>query len=239
MKFFENFGKKIEQTPLRILPSDVRYALEYKEGKLNSEDIEVLVMSNFEDEAFYLALKGLVNNKDEHKILLEKYISQILPISHGTPDYKKEIQNIVNEELSKNKDFEVDGVKLAQISRQGFDTWHKKFDNLAVELSLDKKDVFLVAHSTILGLDSFLKSFAKENKDLNIVIPSWIKNEHIGYNITFSEGKGILNSLEKNFKKDNSILVDDTKNTGNTLNHIQALWQDSAHNPPEIKTVVG
>lgn len=239
MKFFENKFSKKEQPVFKILPSDVRYALEYKEGKLNKDDLEVLVMSNFEDEAFYLTLKSLTNNKEEHKNLLRKYISNIINLDHGGVEYKKCIQDIVNEELDLNKNLEVDGVKLAQISRQGFDTWQDKFKTLSNELSKSDKNVFLVAHSTILGLHSFLKNFAKEEKDLNIIVPSWFKDKCVGYNISFSEGKTVMNDLHNDFNKINTIAVDDTVNTGSTIDKVKDFWLEFGEYEPEIRTVVG
>ena len=72
-----NTNRSNEKLPEKILPSDVRYALQYKEGLLNKSDLEILAMSNFENEAAYLALKNLRNEPEKHKILFEKYIGFI------------------------------------------------------------------------------------------------------------------------------------------------------------------
>ncbi len=223
----------------KILPSDVRYALEYKEGILNKDDLEVLAMSNFEIEAMYLTLKGIKNNPEQHKILLEKYVSSIFSTKDNTGINKKDIRDITVKEIEHNPSIEVDAVKLAQISRQGFDFWQEKFKDLADKLSNEKRNVFLLAHATILGLEHFVKSFSEKNKTLNIIVPSWVKDKSdiIGYSIKFDSQKSNVQLLHDTFDKENAVLVDDTLNTGNTTDEIKKYFKESGSQEPELITI--
>src|SRR5690606_2345069 len=136
----------------RILPEDVRYALRYKEGKLNREDIKVMLHTHFEHEASYLALKFFSHDKEEHQLFFTAFV-QIIAQRLDPKEEKEQIKLLVDKELAKSeKGSEVNGVKLAQISRQGFENWQKKFEVTAKEFATDKREVFLLAHSMVMGL---------------------------------------------------------------------------------------
>ena len=231
---YEN--KRIE----KILPSDVRYALQYKEGNLNKNDLEVLAMSNFENEAIYLSLKNLAGNPQVQKELLEKYVNQAINKTGDKVSDKKNLQQVIIDGLKINPNIEVSGVILAQISRQGFDFWQDKFKELATSLSKDKRDVFLLAHSTFIGLNSFVEAFSKENKNLYIIVPTWIKNksENIGYNVKLANNKADVEYLTESSLKNESILVDDTVNTGGTSSEIQEFWKKEGLTLPEVISIV-
>lgn len=47
----------------RILPSDVRYALQYREAALGPSEVLDLVRNGFEREAAYMALKALKDDR--------------------------------------------------------------------------------------------------------------------------------------------------------------------------------
>lgn len=215
------FFKRNENPPKKhekILPSDVRYALQYKEGLLNKEDVKILAESNFLNEATYLTFKSLIDDKEKHKELLEKFVNCIL--NENSLVDKKEIQKeLVVKTLQKQEgEIAVKGNKLAQLSRQGFDLWQEKFKELSQRLSIDERNVYVLAHSTFVGLHSFIKEFAEKKKDLNILVPEWEGGENFGYNISFSEGKITISWLHGKLTNDkDSVLVDDTKNTGNTI----------------------
>lgn len=213
-RFFPKRNKKEAQPLPKILPFDIRYALQYKGGLLNGSEIEAFSRSNFIEEAFYLTSKGLVGNPDIHKAFLGKYIAYVL----GKDTKKSDAQEIISNALNSRSDISVQGKKLAQISRQGFDFWQEKFQSLATELSNDERNIFLLAHTTLVGFDSFLKAFSEKNKTLNILIPEWVENEEFGYAIDFNNGQAHINWLRKTLGiKGDSVLVDDTRKTGATL----------------------
>jgi len=232
----ENLLKRREvETPLEILPSDVRYALQYKGGVLNKTELDALIQNNFTNEALYLVFKSLVDAPNEHKKLLEEYIAGA--INKDAAVDKNFVRELVAPALSNKENITVQGKKLTQISRQGFDLWQEKFSSLAEKLSSDERDVYLIAHSTFIGMDAFLKFFSKKNKNLNILIPEWIGNENIGYVVNFVDELANVTWLRLPFEnKKDLILVEDTKNTGKTLQKIQDFLMENGCQ--ELETIV-
>lgn len=234
MKFFENFKKSNKNEKIeKILPSDVRYALQYKEGMLNKEEIETLVMSNFESEGFYLIAKGIQEKPEIQKSLVENYAKIIL---NDKTNSKMPLKEFLSKEINNITETEVNGVKLAQVSRQGFELWQKKYEEIARELSNNKKDIFVLAHSTFVGLSHFIKEFSKNNKTVNILIPLWFEKDqqHIGYSINFNQKEVTTTWLDKSFKKESSIIFDDTIKTGGTISKINSHISENLGDSPEI-----
>jgi hypothetical protein len=237
--FFKGEKKKEDKpkVDMRILPSDVRYALKYKEAILTKSEIEDLNMNHFENEALYLTVKGLQDKPEEQRILLEKYILHTLNKT-GTKDIdKKVLQSIISDSLKGNDSITVQGEKIAQISRQGFDFWQEKFKNKARELSEDKRNVFLVANAMILGLSPFVEEFSKKGKTLHIIIPKWIdEGAHtIGYAVKFEGKEPKVEFLLKNTDKDQAlaVLVDDATNSGTVFEKIKNYWKKNGLQEPD------
>ena len=248
MDFSKLFERKNKENTLKefkkenkILPGDVRYALEYGDAVMGKNEIEILAMSNFENEAIYLIFKGLEFNPDLQREFLEKYTSFVLNKNEDKKNNREVFGNLVTETLNQSGDLSVKGGKLAQISRQGFDLWQEKFKTLAEELSKDHRNVFLIANSMILGLEKFIEEFSKSNKTLNILIPTKMEgeNSNIGYSINFNDKKVEVQFFQNiSSKKENSLLVDDTLHTGKVLNKLVEFWQKDGSAKPEILTLV-
>src|SRR5690349_18423321 len=110
--FFERKNKKSEEKPtpdMKILPSDVRYALQYGQALLGKNEIEALVLNNFPTEAMYLTLKGLKESPEEQKSLLEKYVSSVL--NKNNINNPQGNENLINDVLKERSEFSVDGHK--------------------------------------------------------------------------------------------------------------------------------
>lgn len=236
MEFFRR-SKKNEQAPIKILPEDVRYALQYGKGLLNKDEIEILNRNHFENEAFYLTVKGLQGSPKKQKELLEKYTIYEFSKKEEHKENKTRLQNLINEYIKELGDSLVKGGKLAQLSRQGFDFWQERFENKAKELSKDKRNVFLVANAMMLGLGHFIREFKKENKSFNIIMPEWMRQDAgtIGYSIDFEKEKVIVNFLKKNYDKKDAltVLVDDATNSGNVFRKIKEYWEKSGLKEPD------
>lgn len=125
MKFENLFSKKKENAEPheRILPSDVRYALQYKEGELTVFEVLDLVENGFEQEALYLILKSSASTPELQRRFIEQIVTLVLT-SENT---------VINESLRSNlrsmltqlsPDSTVDAHKVGVLSRQGFDAWH-------------------------------------------------------------------------------------------------------------------
>ncbi|OGI66320.1 hypothetical protein A3A95_01685 [Candidatus Nomurabacteria bacterium RIFCSPLOWO2_01_FULL_39_18] len=237
MNIFEKFtnrkSKTVEQDQ-KILPSDIRYALQYKKSLLNRIDIETLVRNNFENEALYLTFKSLTENPEQHRTLLEKCISCVLESGNDTKTQKNTLQKLILEALGNRNDIQVKGGKLAQLSRQGFDLWQDKFKLVASQLSDDDRNVFLVTNPMLIGLSSFVQAFSEKNKTLNIVVPAWLEKENMGYVVTFAGGKMNVEWLRKPFDKRDLVIIDDTRNTGDTLERIRDYFVKNGSQEPEM-----
>lgn len=238
------FPKKItKEETSAILPFNVRYALQYKKSIFGKEEIESLAKNGFEKEAMYLMLKELRKYPIQQKELLEKYINQIINNIDNNQNNKEELVELVTKSMIGINDIAVEAGKLAQISRQGEKIWEERFEESAVLLSKDNRNVFLIAHAILLGLEEFIKSFYKEKKQLGILVPSWIEseNEISGYIVTFKERKVNIDWLkEGNFYKNNAVLVDDTKNTGRIFDKMKKFWsKDGSNNPDTLAITIG
>lgn len=225
----------------KILPGDVRYALQYGDALMGKKEIEVLAMSNFENEAVYLVFKGLETNPDAQKEFLEKYVSFVLNKSEDRRNNRDALNKLITEIVKKSDKLSVKGGKLAQISRQGFDLWQEKFKSLAQELSKDKRNVFFIANSMMLGLEKFIEEFSKNNKKLNILIPTKMtgENNNIGYSINFNDKEAEVEYFENmGPQKENSLFVDDTLHTGQVLNKLKEFWVKDGSSMPDVLTMV-
>jgi len=224
MRFLDGFNREKplqEEAKEKILPHDVRYALQYKEAVLNAEDIEALINNNFENEALYLVFKGLSENPEKHRALLQVFVEAVL--KNHSENSSGLVRKIANNGLAGEKGFSVQASKLAQWSRQGFEFWQEKFKEAAAQLALNKQEIFLTAHSTFSGLSYFLKFFNEKSKTLNIIVPGWLQNDNIGYKIKFKDGVAVLSWLSKPFEIKEAVIVDDIENTGQTLKEIKDL----------------
>jgi hypothetical protein len=230
------FSNKKTESRL-VLPDNVRYALRYKNSLLNGQEIESLVRNNFENEALYLIFKSLIDNPERHRAFLEKCLNSILESKHNEEDIETGLRKILNEELGNIGDVSVQAGKLAQLSRQGFDLWQERFQAASVTFSNDNRNIFLVAHTMLIGLSKFIKAFSDKDKELNIIVPAWLENDNIGYNIIFKDGKAEVRWLQGLLNHIDSIVVDDTQNSGHTFRQIKEYFIKLGFPSPELMTV--
>jgi len=237
MKFENPFSKKKEaETPSeRILPSDVRYALRYKEEHLTTSEILDLIENGFEEEALYLLLKSSVANVQLQLAFLEQIVTATLDTESVTR--KKSLRTILHSMLTQlPTETLVDAHKLSVLSRQGFDAWHDLYKKTADELVEKDADIFMLGHSTFLGLTSFITSFSKRNKKLYLLIPGHYNNTAMntcGYIIE----NGAVSVLERDFiRPHDAILLDDIRNSGESVNEALIFWKeyDEGASEPEL-----
>jgi hypothetical protein len=239
MESYSNPQTPVEKKTEKILPSDVRYALKYAQGLIRPADIETLNHSHFVPEATYMLTKGLANNPEQHS----KYLKQLVTLYKEKAESFKNQVVVLNDEYIKSlpKDQEIDALKLAQISRQGFDLWQEKYKETAEQLAQESKSIFLLANSTIVGLEHFVKAFAEAQKELNIIFPEFIekKLETIGYSYSFEENQITTSDINRDFHRpENAVILDDTKNTGETFRDIALFWSKEGDHNISFKTIV-
>lgn len=239
MESYHNRQPSPEMKTEKILPSDIRYALKYAQGHIKPIDIETLNHSHFISEATYVLTKGLSGNLERHA----SYLKELVTL------YKEKTENVKNQVIELNdqyinslpKDQEIDALKLAQISRQGFDLWQEKYKETAERLAQERKSIFLLANSTIIGLEHFVKAFARINKELNIIFPEYIekKLETIGYSYSFEENQVSTSNINRDFDRpEDAVILDDTRNTGETFKEIASFWNEKDEHKISFETIV-
>lgn len=205
----------------RLLPYDVRYALRYREAKLGAAEILDLANNNFAREAMYILLKGMVLETENQREVLQSAVDVIL----GNDDIEKGLRELVQQRVALLRpDVVVDGKKLAQLSRQGFRTWHELYEDMARESAENATETFLVGHATLVGLDSFVRSHFLQSKKLHILIPYLFEKSESAI-CGFSIENGIVSGLDKNFERiEGAIVIDDVKRTGDSLDEVIRFW---------------
>jgi hypothetical protein len=217
------------QTPTeKVLPSDVRYAMQYKEAKLGRSEILDLANNGFSQEGLYLLLKAAVATPTLQREFIEALVAEVSTATLDT-DSEQALRVFVAEQVSKlPEEAVVDAMKLAQYSRQGFELWHKKFADAARESASRFNPTYIVGHSMFTGLAAFMSEHTQAQKPLHILLPSWIEDtteQSCGYVIV--DGEVLL--LYKDFTREaDAIIIDDVKNTGETEQTLTAFWSEQA-----------
>ncbi len=220
-------GKKVEKAVASaILPSDVRYALQYREANLGKSEILDLALNRFEDESLYAFLKALSGLSDVQKNALTKIVAEIKDMDEEQG--KDAIRDFVQTNMpSVPESAKVGMMKLGQYSRQGFEEWRRRYAEEAQKAALRAEPTVIVGHSMFMGLRSFVRAHQLAHKPLYILMPHMIDDTDsttCGYIIT----NGVVEFLPKDFARpENAIIIDDVKNKGETEREVQAFWQTS------------
>lgn len=236
----ESESKSFYQT---LYPESVRYALAYRGAKMGNEEIIALI-PGFTYEALYLMIKALAETHEAEAQFLNDLTRLILK-----PDYSTEtLQAFLKEEAAKlPADTLVNGAKLAQLSRSGSNRWQEAFKTLAEGVLDENENALpcLVAYTTLLGYEQFVRTFNEHNKTkISIVVPEWMTDPDepmMGYEVTLGDEPsvklqpkdkcliGTWNCMKQECKlRDkfcgNAVFVDDTINTGTTSRKLTSFW---------------
>ena len=209
----------------RVLPSDVRYALQYREARLRASEISDLAKNGFENEALYLSLKVAVVDPELQLSLMQNLFEDLAHVkSSEKAATQKILQSFVLRELNRlPREFTVHAGKLAQLSRQGFNFWHKIYRECAKKNAMSPAQTYLVGHAPFIGLVPFIQEYARTGKELRIFIPDFIQNPEspiCGYRIVTD-----VEFLSKEFNRTkDAVVIDDTRHTGNSNRKIEAFW---------------
>jgi hypothetical protein len=220
-----------DNKPEALLPSDVRYALRYREAQLGKSELLDLVRNGLADEALYLLLK-IQNDDPLAQAEIMAVVSQSV-IENRSPEVevlRPFLESYINQ-LDGEKT--VNAMKLAQHSRQGFELWRGLYRNKAKMAALRDNPTYILGNSMFFGLTSFIYEHERVAKDLNILMPNQIKdeqNKNCGY--VMLEGSVLV--VPKGFQRENNaVIIDDVHNTGETEKLVRDFWlkQNSAPEP--------
>ncbi len=203
MKFF----KKKEAKPLiRLLPPSVMYALGHEGGILGKEHLNSLLEYGFYNEGFYLYLRLQSQYLNPQEMAEEIKILINIFLSHDNSQIKKVMQDKLN--LLNNES--TIGVKLAQLSRQGFEFWYELYERKVQEYLKDKTVPTILAYAPLIGIKSFIKLNQFNIIDLKLIASG---SEIIGYKVFILESKVRVDFMYRN-DKHYGVFLDDTKKTG-------------------------
>lgn len=217
LRFLRKNSERSTSPTQRILPSSVRYALKYRGGELFGKEIESLADNGFVAEALYLASKALAVAPHDHR----DFVKSVVEANTDPQNLKKIVAEYAHKIPEGNV---VQGKKLAQFSRQGFDTWHERFAETARECVEGEDIPVLIAHSMMAGLPEFSREFAGADKKFIVIIPEWIENDFssVGYEVNPKYGQ-VEDFVLDSTKPVNVKFIDDAYNTGE---HARSIWNN-------------
>lgn len=225
----------------RVLPSDIRFALQYREARLTNENILDLNRNGFENEALYLLMKATESDPKQQLQFMSDLVGELTQKEGRegvvSASLKDQVKNFLNHAITQlPQDTIVLGGKLAQLSRQGFEHWENLYVQAAERHARSTASTFLVGHATFIGLASFIDSHTKAGKPLQILIPPFINDpssDICGYRIQDQS----VQTLKKDFPRDlPAVVIDDTRKTGNSSKNIERFWTArGAYQPPHLE----
>lgn len=230
-EFFRRRQPAPEAVPSRptILPSDVRYALRYREARLGVSEILDLAHNGFEEEAAYVFLKAAARDTQLQHALLGELVAAIG--AHPAAPHEAVRGRILAHAPQLPPDTQVDAMKLAQYSRQGFEQWRTLFAAKAQEAAARPAPTYLIGHSMFSALIPFVQAHAHARKPLSILMPDMLADAAqpaCGYRI--QDGTVVL--LPKDFAREaGAAIIDDVRNTGATAEAITRFWHASPAAP--------
>ena len=214
-----------------MLPETVLYASKYRGARFGRDEVEAMLQPQFAGAGIYLALKFL----DELPAEQERVVKEILNMVAAGADYSK-IDLMLLDRLRQLQEpnaagSTIDGKKVAQVYRQGFELFEQKFGELARELCAGEDVPVLVAYAGLLGLKPFLEAMAPDKK-LAILNPEKVGAVDVfGYMVTRTAKGFDLKTLKQGDDFSGAVdgkrvvLVDDTKRTGETLEKVQFIFR--------------
>jgi hypothetical protein len=221
----------------RILPFDVRYALQYREAQLNRDDIASLANNKFGRLAFYVALRGF---QDYHNIQAE-VMSRTAQIGFRLDEVSQHELEPALDNMSGEKAL-IRGQKIAQISRIGTERWVKAFAVRSDELrgDIQRGGCAIIGHATFTGLDEFVRNMAGNVNDVTIPLLRPISfdgdDEFVGFNLKMSpDGDIAVDGLRRDFTRvEDTVVVDDFMRSGDTFAAVEEFWRSDGSESPRF-----
>ncbi|MBI2651356.1 hypothetical protein HYX01_02715 [Candidatus Woesearchaeota archaeon] len=198
-----------------ILPWDVRYALSQCEGNFGIDELISLQKPEYCGIGTYLALKALDGNPENQQALLTELVNHF----HTERTYRG-ISSIVLPYLDNMPNVNVQGKKVAQISRIGFDFVDKQFQSIARDIYSNERLPLLLAYAALIGLKLFIEEMP-DCATFGIINPKQLEGkpaDSLGYLVSRSGTYMDVRPLKQPDLTSSCItLVDDTRKTGGTF----------------------
>ena len=218
-----------------VYPSDVRTALAHDGAKIYSKHIEQLVKSgNWQNLAFFLAMKATDNDDETQKVLLERLAARHFNFSQLDITDINPALDILNAAEDKF----VIGDKLGAVARVGLDHWTSKIDETLTKAldAFPSSALFVVGNSPTVGLDVIAKHTLLQGKPLGMLKEPRLAQTQkpVGYLLTpGSNGNLDIEDLAHDFPRPNpAVIFDDVIKSGETMEEVIDFWMKGDNNPP-------
>ena len=235
-----------------VLPASVlRSIVSNEDSMIGKEEMLRLVRdgidtpTTFANAAFFMFLKASSSHPDLQKVALGEAVKRLKRTSRNDDEQARKIVRDIAEDFIRQlpSDQRTSGAKLKRLNLGGFGNWDETYAKVASRLSQDPRDVFIVGHSMLIALSSFVRTFRDVGRSFHIIIPQNLpengdlldpkSNYPVGYTI---EPDGSVVSLGKYFARPaNAVVVDDIRNEGKTEERIRRYWTDRGTEPPAFE----
>lgn len=237
------FGKKsVALPPAVYLPETVTYAARYRDAQFGKNEVESMLQPQYQGTGLYLAMKFLDHFPDEQRKILEMVLQNTAQGGDYPQLYSRVLEQFLELREPAFREHSMDGKKVAQIYRQGFQLFEDRFRDLAAELYEGEHIPTLLCYAGVLGLKPFLEQLPV-GKKLFLLNPKAVSTPSVpgtrfGYVIERTDKDFLLNEFhsDEDFEAaaagQKIVLIDDTKNTGATLEKVRQLFAGHPKWPP-------
>jgi hypothetical protein len=197
------------------LPWSISYALQYRDATLRSKEIRPLFKTNIANLGFYLLMKAT----DDDDVLQADLLRQA---------YKQDPP-------------QVNGAKLAIVSRAGFSNWTDRFATTLQDSVKEDDSLFMVANSPYVGFHEVAQHSLLRMKRLGVMKPSRFERPELPAGFLL-EPQGVdLNvlPLPHDFgRPENAVVFDDVLHRGNVRQQVFDYWTRDGADQPRFVTAV-
>jgi hypothetical protein len=219
------------------LPWSISYALQYRDATLRSKEIRPLFKTNIANLGFYLLMKATDDDDVlQADLLRQAYKSrfQYDRIPPGTLD-------AALAHLDEQDPPQVNGAKLAIVSRAGFSNWTDRFATTLQDSVKEDDSLFMVANSPYVGFHEVAQHSLLRMKRLGVMKPSRFERPELPAGFLL-EPQGVdLNvlPLPHDFgRPENAVVFDDVLHRGNVRQQVFDYWTRDGADQPCFVTAV-
>ena len=219
-----------------ILPSDVRFALQYRDGQLKTGDVDKLFRNGLQPLGFYMAMKASKDNDAVQADLLDRAAANNFDLTRLRPaDATGAMKHLETQSPPS-----VEGKKLHSVmSLHGIKGWSGRFTE-AIAPALSQKpesELFMVAHAPYVGIDELAALSLLRGRRLGILKPERLlqTEQPVGFMLE-PRSQGVdITALSHDFDRpDQAIIFDDALAKGAARDRVMNFW--GAESSPDFIT---
>jgi hypothetical protein len=227
-----------EAAPHKLLPFDVRYALQYRDANLRQKDIAALFRNGFPELGFYLTMKATSENDPAQMKLLERVTGD----QPGVARMRAEDAAFALETI---EGATIKAAKIASISRYGMPGWLNHLNTALVQGMSEVPEetpVFMLANAPYSGLDVIMRHTVSRGAPLNILKPNRFgqTEQPVGFSLTPDpeDGTVAIDQLSHDFERPpEALLFDDMVRTNATMTEAIGFWCMSGADVPHTAAI--